>query len=85
VIPSFTKNIISGSKLVQNNSKEIKISANGVEITHDENILHMLFNPSTQLWYMNGTRIPYMNINNNTINTIIKIQVTPYNTEQNVV
>jgi hypothetical protein len=44
----------------------------------------MLHNPSTQLWYMNGTQIPYMN-NNNTINTISKIHVTPYNTKQNVV
>jgi hypothetical protein len=84
VIPSFTKNIISGSKLVQNNSQEIEISANGIEIIHDENILPMLFNPSIQLWYMNGTRIPYMD-NNNTINTLSKIYVTPYNTKQNVV
>jgi hypothetical protein len=62
VIPSFTKNIISGSKLVQNNSQEIKISANGVKIIHEENTLHMVFNPSTQLWYMNGTRmLKYMN------------------------
>jgi hypothetical protein len=66
-----------GAQLVQNNSQEIKTSANGVQIIHDENTLHMIFNPSTQLWYMNGTLIPYMN-NNNTINTISKIHATPY-------
>jgi hypothetical protein len=84
VIPSFAKNIISGSKLVQNNSQETKITANGVQIIHDENVLYMLYNSSTQLWYMNGTCLPYMN-NNNTINTFSKIHVTPYNTKQNVV
>jgi hypothetical protein len=39
VIPAFTKNIISGSKLVQNNLQEIKITATGIEITHDGNSL----------------------------------------------
>jgi hypothetical protein len=69
---------ISGSKLMQNNQQEIKINANGVQIIHHENILYILFNPSTQLLYMNGTYITYMN-KNNTINTTSK--TSPFHTK----
>ena len=69
VIPSFAKNIISGSKLVKGNNQQVQINEDGVRILNKDSILYMLYNPSTRLWYMNGIRLPEDKLLLNTVNT----------------
>ncbi len=84
VIPSITKNIIIGSKLVQGNMQQVKVIINNqrVQIINDNDILYMLYNPVTQLWYMNGTRMDEKSKNLHTINNLNII--SRFHTKKNI-
>ena len=70
-VPSFTTNIISGSRLVNKSGCVVKIQKNKAEIRNEAGgFIRMEYNPTGQLWFVRGTRVPVHNNEQRVYNTL---------------
>ena len=70
-VPTFTTNIISGSRLVNKSGCMVKIQKKNAEIRNDKGgFIRMEYNPKGQLWFIRGTRVPVFKNEQRVYNTL---------------